>query len=173
MPRLFVAVWPPDEVLDRLAALPRPEVDGLRWTDQQQWHVTLRFLGSVDDVEPVTAALAGVASDASGPVRAVLGPAVDRFGQRILHVPVAGLDDIAAAVVRSTAQLGKRPDDRPFHGHVTLARVSRDAKVDLRRLTGAAISADWEVSSVCLVESRLSPKGARYEVLERFHLTNR
>ncbi len=165
-----MAVWPPDEVLDRLAALPRPEVDGLRWTDQEHWHVTLRFLGSVDDVGPVAAALAGVASDASGPRRAVLGPAVDRFGQRVLQVPVAGLDDIAAAVVRSTAHLGKRPDDRPFHGHVTLARVSRDAKVDLRRLTGTVVEADWEVGSICLVESRLSPSGAAYDVLERFEL---
>ena len=168
-----MAVWPPDEVLDRLAALPRPEVAGLRWTDQEQWHVTLRFLGSVDGVEPVTAALAGAASKASGPVAAVLGPAVDRFGQRILQVPVAGLDDVAAAVVRSSAHLGKPLDDRPFHGHVTLARVSRDAKVDLRPLTGTAVSAEWDVSSVCLVESRLSPKGASYEVLEQFHLTNR
>ncbi len=167
-----MAVWPPDEVLDRLAALPRPEVDGMRWTDQEQWHVTLRFLGSVDDVEPVQAALADVAS-ANAAVAAVLGPAVDRFGQRILQVPVAGLDDIAAAVVRLTAHLGKRPDDRPFHGHVTLARVSRDARVDLRPLTGTAVSAEWDVSSVCLVESHLSPKGAHYEVLERFDLTNR
>lgn len=170
MPRLFVAVWPPDDVLDRLAVLPRPEVDGLRWTDQDHWHVTLRFLGSVDDVEPVRAALAGVAMAAGGPVRAVLGPAVDRFSQRVLHVPVAGLNGIAAAVVESTAHLGKRPDDRAFNGHVTLARAARDAKVDLRPLTGTAISAEWEVGSVCLVESRLSPAGATYEVLDRFEL---
>ena len=170
MPRLFVAVWPPEDVLNRLAVLPRPEVDGLRWTDQDHWHVTLRFLGWVDDVEPVRAALADVTSVAVGPVRAVLGPAVDRFGQRILHVPVAGLDAVAAAVVESTAHLGKRPDDRPFNGHVTLARVARDAKVDLRPLTGTAISGEWQVGSVCLLESRLSPSGATYEVLERFEL---
>ena len=170
MPRLFVAVWPPEEVLNRLAVLPRPEVDGLRWTDQDHWHVTMRFLGSVDDIEPVRAALAGVALVAGGPVGAVLGPTVDRFGQRILQVPVAGLDAVAATVVDSTAHLGKRPDDRPFNGHVTLARVARDAKVDLRPLTGSAISAEWEVGSVCLVESRLSSSGATYEVLERFEL---
>ncbi len=173
MPRLFVAVWPPAEVLNQLAVLPRPEIDGLRWTDQDHWHVTLRLLGWVDDVEPVRAALAGVASSNGGPVRAVLGPSVDRFGQRILHVPVAGLDGIASAVVQSTAHLGKRPDDRPFNGHVTLARAARDAKVDLRPLTGTAISAEWQVGSVCLVESRLSPSGATYEVLERFELAAR
>ena len=170
MPRLFVAVWPPEDVLNRLAVLPRPEVDGLRWTDQDHWHVTLRFLGWVDDVEPVRAALAGGALVAGGPVAAVLGPTVDRFGQRILHVPVAGLDGIAAAVVQSTAHLGKPPDDRPFNGHITLARAARDARVDLRPLTGSAITAEWHVEAVCLVESRLAPSGAAYDVLERFEL---
>ena len=172
MPRLFVAVWPPEEVLNRLAVLPRPEVDGLRWTEQDHWHVTLRFLGSVDDIEPLRAALAGVAL-ASGPVSVVLGPAVDRFGQRILHVPVTGLDHIATAVMESTAHFGKRPDDRPFNGHVTLARSARDAKIDLRPLTGAVISGEWRVKSVCLMESRLSAAGATYDVLERFELAAR
>ena len=167
MPRLFVAVWPPDDVLDRLAVLPRPEADGLRWTEREQWHVTLRFLGPVDDVAPVVEALAGL--DVSG-TEAELGPAVGRFGQRILHVPVAGLDDIAAAVLGATADLGKPPDGRPFTGHVTLARVARNAKADLRGVTGAPVEAEWEVGDVCLVESQLAPKGARYEVLERFTL---
>ncbi len=171
MPRLFVAVWPPDDVLDRLAVLPRPEADGLRWTEREQWHVTLRFLGSVADVGPVVEALAGVALS-NAPVVAVLGPTVGRFGQRILHVPVAGLDEIARAVVESTAHLGKRADDRPFNGHVTLARAARDANVDLRPLTGAAISAEWNVEEVCLVESHLHPKRARYEVLEQYSLAN-
>ena len=30
MPRLFVAVWPPDDVLDLITELPRPDVEGLR-----------------------------------------------------------------------------------------------------------------------------------------------
>ena len=172
MPGLFVAVWPPDEVLDRLTELPRREADGLRWTEREQWHVTLRFLGPVDDVAPVVEALAGVGG-LVGPASAVMGPAVGRFGPRILQVPVAGLDDIAAAVVGATAHLGKPPDDRRFSGHVTLARVARNAKADLRSLTGASVEAEWDVGDVCLVESRLSPKGARYEVVERFGLARR
>ena len=165
MPRLFVAVWPPEEVLDRLAQLDRPAVDGLRWTGREQWHVTLRFLGSVDEVAPVVDALAAV-----GPVRttAVLGPAVGRFGQRILHVPVAGLDEIASAVVARTAGLGRPPEGRRFAGHMTLARVGKPGRVDLRSLTGTAVHAEWKVDSVSLVESRPSRAGAHYEIVERF-----
>jgi len=170
--RLFVAVWPPAEVLDRLAVLARPEIRGLRWTDRRQWHVTLRFHGPVDEVAPVRAALAGV--EAAGEITAAaLGPAVGCFGRRILHVPVMGLDALAAAVIAATAHLGKPPDDRPFSGHVTLARVAKDARVDLRSLTGVPVEAEWEVGAVCLVESRLAPAAARYEVLEELALRPR
>ena len=169
MRRLFVAVWPPAEVLDRLAALPRPDIDGLRWTERHHWHVTLRFLGPVPDADPVVEALTRMAA-ATPPATAVMGPAIDRFGQRILHVPVVGVELVAAGVVAATRHLGKPPDDRPFHGHVTLARVAKHAKVDLRQLTAQAVTAQWDVDSVCLVESRLAPTGARYEVLERFTL---
>ena len=165
--RLFVAVWPPDEVLDRLAALDRPDTKGLRWTRRDQWHVTLRFLGSMPDAAPVADALSGLDLPAA---EAVLGPAVDRFGRRILHVPVAGLEAIAGGVVGATTGLGRPPDDRPFAGHVTLARVADRARVDLGILAGSEIEARWPVEAICLVESRLSPHGARYEVVERFPL---
>ena len=170
MKRLFVAVWPPDDVLDRLADLPRPEVAGLRWTDRHQWHVTLRFLGPMAEVDPVNEALAELA--VSRPT-AVLGPATGRFGQRILHAPVVGVETVAAAVVQATGRLGKPPDDRPFNGHITLARVAKHGKVDLRPFTGRPVEGEWPVDAVCLVESRLSPTGARYQVLDRFPLANR
>jgi 2'-5' RNA ligase len=171
MPRLFVAVWPPQEVLDRIAALDRPEVPGLRWTTRDQWHVTLRFLGEVSDVQPVAQALDALSR--LSPAEVCLGPATGRFGQRILHVPVEGLEAAARAVVQATAHLGRPPDDRPFSGHLTLARVAKGANVDLRPLTGVHLSGSWVVEDVCLVESRLSSKGASYHVLDRFPLANR
>lgn len=161
-----MAVWPPDDVLDRVAALDRPAIGGLRWTNRGQWHVTLRFLGQTD-LAPAVAALARVVA---GPVRAQLGPAVSRFGHRVLHVPVSGLDDLAQAVVAATANLGRPPGPRPFHGHLTLARVAKTAKVDLRRLAGVPLQAGWGVESFCLVESRLSSAGASYEVVDQFSL---
>jgi 2'-5' RNA ligase len=165
--RLFVAVWPPDEVLDALASLDRPELAGLRWTTRDQWHVTLRFLGRVEDVEQAVDALSRMEA-ASTTARA--GPTVGRFGQRVLHVPVTGLDQVAGVVIAATADVGEPPEDRPFAGHLTLARVARGARVDLRRLAGQPVEGRWPVTEVCLVESHLSPKGARYEVVSRFPL---
>lgn len=168
MPRLFVAVWPPPEVVEGLASLPRPAVPGVRWTDREQWHVTLRFLGRVDEIDPVDEALAGVGA---APFEATVGPEVGRFGQRVLHVPVDGLAPLAEAVVPATAGLGEPPEDRIFAGHLTLARVRRGARVDLRPLTGSPIDGRWPVTELTLVESRLGGAGARYEVVRRYPLT--
>ena len=167
MARLFVAVSPPEEVLERVAALDRAPVAGMRWTDRHQWHVTLRFLGRVDDVPAAIEALAGVRA---GPTIASLGPAVGRFGNRVLHVPVGGLEVVAAAVVAATAHVGEPPEVRPFAGHLTLARVTGRAKVDLRALAGQPVEGSWPVEEICLVESHLSPLGARYSTLERVAL---
>jgi 2'-5' RNA ligase len=167
MPRLFVAVTLAPDVLDIVDRLPRPVVEGLRWTTREQWHVTLRFLGAVDEVDAVVSALSSLPM----PRREVhLGPEVARFGQRVLQIPVAGLDDVVAAVVDATSALGVPSDDRAFTGHLTLARVRAKRGVDLRPLAGAAVSASWPVDDVVLFESQLHPKGARYEVVDRFPL---
>lgn len=167
--RLFVAVVPPDEVLDVVEALPRPDVAGLRWSTRDQWHVTLRFLGEVgeDQLGEARAAVAVAAGSVDGPLEALLGPTVGRFGRRVLHVPVHGLDRLAAATVAATAGIGQPPEDRPFAGHLTLAR-SRDRRgADLAALAATPIAARWTVHHLELVRSHLGPHGSRYEVLAR------
>ena len=159
--RLFVAVWPSAAVVDAVRGMPRPETDALRWTTEDQWHVTLRFLGEAE-VDGVALALAGVDAPAT---TAVMGPVTGRFGRRIVHVPVSGLDDVAAAV---WSALG--PEDRPFTGHLTLARARDRRGVDLRPYCGVPIAGEWRVDEITLVASHMSPKGARYEIVERFPL---
>jgi RNA 2',3'-cyclic 3'-phosphodiesterase len=163
--RLFVAVALPDAVSDLVAALPRPDVAGLKWTTPAQWHVTLRFLGeaSPDEVIPtMEGAFEGLRPN-EAPL-ATLGPAVAWFpGRRVLQVPVAGLEQVAAAVRRVTKPWGTA-DEPPYAGHLTLART-----VGRRRgpahLAGAPVSAKVGVTEVGLYSSRPGQRGSIYERL--------
>ncbi|MDQ3680078.1 MAG: RNA 2',3'-cyclic phosphodiesterase [Actinomycetota bacterium] len=166
--RLFVAVWPPPEVVDALAGLERPQVDGLRWTTAEQWHVTLRFLGHVDEV----AATEAFGSISGKGATAEMGPATGHFGRRVVHAPVAGLEDLAAATVAATGGVGEPPDSRPFAGHITLARARHRRGLDLRALAGAPLTGRWAVDEVTLVASLPGGRGpVRYQVLETLPLT--
>lgn len=169
--RLFVAVRPPEPVLDRLASLvvdlrdrfDRRSEGGLRWTSRDQWHVTLRFLGEVDDPQPIVSALERAALS---PTRARLGPGLELLGQKVVCAPVAGLEELAGHVVGATAQLGEPPEGRAFRGHVTLARLRRGRRVIRSRdLDGAEVEASWPVDEVALVRSHLGSSGPRYEDL--------
>ncbi|MER3453036.1 MAG: RNA 2',3'-cyclic phosphodiesterase, partial [Acidimicrobiia bacterium] len=70
-------------------------------------------------------------------------------------------EPLARAVTEATAGLGRPPERRPFHGHLTLARVTGHG-VDLRPLCGVPLAATWQVGTVALVRSDLHPRGARY-----------
>lgn len=191
--RLFVAVWPSPEAHAALAALPRPVTPAVRWTTPDQWHVTLRFLGEVPDPDPVAEALHRLASAATpsstgaadpgpavaGPTDAAaadagsadagpaeMGPATAWFpGRRVLQVPVAGLDALAAAV-DDVLDPSARPRSPAFSGHVTVARA-RGRGRGPASLAGSPCSASWPVPEVTLVRSFPGGGGSRYEVLAR------
>ena len=118
MPRLFVAVWPSREASVALAGLPRPNLAGVRWTAPERLHVTMRFLGDCDEGDAV-AALSGLRLSRA---EVILGPAVERLGRAVLVVPVRGLDELAAEIISATRHIGQPPPDRPFTGHLTVAR---------------------------------------------------
>lgn len=162
--RLFVAVWPPDDVLDAIEALPRPEAPGVRWTSRAQWHVTLRFLGDAD-LDVASTALATVEHP---PVEVTLGPQASRLGRSVVCLPAAGLDALAAAVAAATAGIGKPPDPRPFAGHLTLARLRHRAACGV---AGAPFHASFTATELTLVRSHLEPTAARYEIVTRAPLT--
>jgi 2'-5' RNA ligase len=164
--RLFVAVRPPTDVVDALASLPRPEGTPTRWTTPEQWHVTLRFFGNVDDPSPIASTLA-TALHGVAPVAITMGPRAGVLGHQIVYLPVTGLTDVAFTIVAATAGFGEPPPKRRFRGHLTLGRT-KGGIVDLASL---AIERSWTVRDVELVRSHLGgDQGARYETLERFAL---
>ena len=159
MARLFIAVWPPDEVAAELSTLHRKDQRGVRFVRPENWHITLRFLGDTDPGDVIDA----LDGTAFAPARAHLGPAVDVISERALVVPVDGLDALAERVTERTSRIGEPPRKR-FVGHLTLARVK--SHVPMPRAIGALVSAEFEVEEIALVQSRLDPQGARYDTIE-------
>lgn len=125
----------------------------------ENWHVTLRFLGETDVGHVIDAMDDGGLPSAT----ASLGPGVDVLSERSLVIPVKGLDELAAAVSECTRDIGERPSRRRFRGHLTIARLKRDAL--LPPAMGALVGGSFDVEEVELVRSRLEPDGARYETV--------
>ena len=165
MPRLFVALWPPENVVRQLSGMPRPEVDGLRWTRPERLHVTLRFLGQCDEAE-ATQALRRVSF---APVRVVLGPTLERLGRGVVMLPASGVDGLAASVTEATDHIGQPPPARRFTGHMTVARFRRGPPSGQWPPEGLpTLNTSFTASEMALV--RVEPGGA-YVNVERFDLS--
>jgi 2'-5' RNA ligase len=166
--RLFVAVWPPAPLTEQLRLLDRPARPGLRWTTEDQWHVTLRFLGDLValEEEALRGGLARVAAVESGPV-ATAGPYPRPLGP-VWVLPVAGLGRLAERIGVATSDVGQPPSHRSYRGHLTLARARH--RSSFRDLPQTALAAEWTVSEVTLVRSHLGSRGARYDIIGRWPL---
>ncbi|MCY4632355.1 MAG: RNA 2',3'-cyclic phosphodiesterase [bacterium] len=145
MPRLFVAVWPPGDVIDALASLPRPTIPGVRWTPPERLHVTLRFFGAADEGTVVDR----LAGERFPPAGVHMGPGVELLGRGVLVVAARGLEDLAARVAAATAHIGQPPPDRPFHGHVTVARYKGKPPEGY----APQFQADFDATEIALVRS--------------------
>jgi 2'-5' RNA ligase len=163
-------------VIRRLSVMPRPPVEGLRWTTRDQWHVTLRFVGEVGDAEDVIDPLR--ATPLGEPATAVAGPASVWLNPTVLALPVDGLTGLARAVTDATSGVGEPPETRPFPGHVTLARVRARRSNQVGRAARARWSAppaleplevaeSWSVNEVVVVASALGGTGSTYRVVGR------
>jgi 2'-5' RNA ligase len=163
--RLFVAVWPDEEACSALRALHRKDRPGVRFVPEENWHVTLRFLGQADPRE-VAAALDDVRL---APTQVRLGPVVELLSDHSLIVRAEGLEAWAAAVAKATREIGDAPPRKRFVGHVTLARLSqrvRRRRAALPGVVGTPFAASFVADELTLVRSHLDPGGARYEVLD-------
>lgn len=131
------------------------------WSPPEQWIVKLRPLGHVPPhlkgalVEAVSAELDGAPA-----ARARLGPATRRLAGQWLGAPVAGLDDLAAAVFTATEPLVPVTHPQPFQADVVLARGRVPS-----HLAGVPLTGEWTVTEVLLVADRSAPGRPRLDDL--------
>jgi 2'-5' RNA ligase len=173
--RAFVAIVPPDDVLDvvaRVVAALDSEVPGARWTRREQWHLTLQFLGNRVDLDATATALRTLEGAASASLQlGRLGAFSTPRRARVVWLGVAEgggwLGALAADVARTLAPTGFVPEDRPYHPHLTLARFAAPADVRAALEAPAAVPAGpigprWTPSELVLFHSVTRREGATH-----------
>jgi RNA 2',3'-cyclic 3'-phosphodiesterase len=170
MPRLFTGLEIPRHVADSLSMM-RGGLPGARWIDPENYHLTLRFIGDIDDA---------LARDIAGLLGRVQRRPFDlrldgltSFGGRKPRALVASvaavtpLLELQAEQERLLQRLGLEPEGRKYIPHVTLARLRETSSwqvADYLSARGHFRSAAFEVSRFVLFSSRSSVGGGPYVV---------
>jgi RNA 2',3'-cyclic 3'-phosphodiesterase len=187
--RLFVAIAPPAEALaqlERAVSQLRADWPDLRWASQERWHVTLAFLGDVQEarLDELHARLGRAAGrHVRLAVRIGRGgafPAASRARVLCSHIEgaqqdLARLSALAASVAAASRRAGAPPPDegRRYRPHLTLARSREPANLAalVAMLAGFAGS-DWDASGIQLIRSVTGPRPS-YETLGSWSLPPR
>jgi len=178
MHRLFVAIRPPAAVRTLLRAIMHG-VRGARWQDDDQLHLTLRFIGEVDRhlAEDIAAALGTVHHPPFTIALNGIG-SFEKRGGGALWAGVTPHDELKALhkkIDQACQRIGVEPDTRAYLPHITIARTGRSAgPIDaLVEASGVLASAQFMVDTFYLYESDLTPSGAIYSIIARYPLDPR
>jgi 2'-5' RNA ligase len=170
MPRLFTGLEIPADVGQSLATL-RGGLPGARWIDPENYHVTLRFIGDVDDV------VAHEVASMLGRVRRqpfeLRIEDLKSFGGRKPRAVVATIGpsqavmELQAEHERLMQRVGLEPEGRKYIPHVTLARLRESSSrqvADYLAVRAPFRSPLFQVARFVLFSSRASVGGGPYVV---------
>jgi len=189
--RLFIAIALPLEI--KRAVLAAREnlreaapLAAIRWTAENQMHLTLRFLGNM----PV-GAVDGLIAEISTSLRPFTAVSLSARGIGFFPKPSsprvvwAGIDDqggqlrsLHKALQSATCSLSAEPEANDFTPHLTLGRIREISRDEISRLRSvsqrlsAALFGEWTTTEIALMRSQLSATGAQYSVLATFPLTS-
>lgn len=189
--RAFIAIELPNRVRSALGreADRLREVLGdaaLRWVRPDGIHLTLRFLGDTSGgmLDQVAAALAPLCARCP-PLEIEIG-GLGRFPNgsrpRVVWIGVkespGQLAILQAEIEHGMAGLSFRKEDRPFHPHLTVARVRRETPAQELRMLAERLDrervglvGEFSARQLALMRSVLGPGGAAYSRLQQFKLT--
>lgn len=176
MHRLFVALRPPSVIRQACLIAMEDGPPGWAWQDEEQLHLTLRYIGDVDRpvAEDVATALGSIHAPALDLALAGVGW-FDHGPRGALFARVAPVEPIAALhtkLDRALVRAGLKPERRAYLPHITLAR-RRSASVDpsgwLER-NAVLTSGSERVAAMILFQSHLGRHGSSYEAMATYPL---
>jgi 2'-5' RNA ligase len=171
MPRLFVAIRPPEPVREALLGA-MGGIERARWQDDDQLHLTLAFVGEADgaQTEDLIEALATIDSAAFALEIAGVGHFERKGVPTAVWAGLALTEPLAQLqrrVARACRRAGLATDKRGYRPHITLARLPRSAGAIGGWLArhGTLRAGPWQVTGFTLYESHLRDQGSLYRVL--------
>jgi RNA 2',3'-cyclic 3'-phosphodiesterase len=176
MPRLFTALEIPSPLAFSLSLL-RGGLPGARWVDPENYHITLRFIGDIDQrtADEVERALMRV----DRPSFDLTLSGLDALGGNKPHSivasvkPTPALRDLQNEHERIIQRIGLEPERRKFRPHVTLARIKGVSEADAAAylaLRGDFRTPPFPVGRFVLLSSRDSRGGGPYVMEEAYPL---
>jgi 2'-5' RNA ligase len=177
MPRLFTGLEIPADTARRLAFL-RGGLHRAVWIDQESYHITLRFIGDIDDrsADEVADALSRIRRAAFD----VRISGIDSFGGPRPHSVFArveacsGLMELQAEQERILQLLGFPPEGRKYTPHVTIARTKGSTQRDVVEwltIRGGFSAGSFKADRFVLFSSKASRGGGPYIVEEAYPLS--
>jgi 2'-5' RNA ligase len=181
--RTFIALMISEEWAAYLGGLARnlaARMTGLSWVRPEHLHLTLRFMGDLDDsaVQRVRDSMARCGASEPAPLARLgaLGVFPSLARPRVLWVGLAqgadAVSSLAKAVDNALRREGFGSPDKPIRPHFTLARVRGGAE-GLDAISGGVVPpppAAAYLDRVCVMKSELHPAGARYTALTEIRL---
>jgi 2'-5' RNA ligase len=178
--RLFIGIRPPacvrDALLDTMEAL-----DGARWVDEANLHLTLRFVGEVE--RPAANDLAEALGRIDAPRFELRVEGTGAFDRSRSHrsyphavwarvPPTPALEGLRQKVERACESAGLGRETRRYTPHITLARTDRATEPVAGWLAawGDLAAGPWTVEDFILFESHLGRTGAAYREVARYPL---
>lgn len=176
MPRLFTGLELPPDVAAALTEL-RGGLPGARWLDPANYHVTLRFIGDIDN--PTASDVAERLFEVTRPSFTLRFTGLGAFGGRKPHAVYAAIEAspeltaLQADHERLIQRAGLPAEGRKFTPHVTIARlrgVSASAVARYLETRGGFSTRSFEVDRFVLFSSRAGQGGGPYLVEEDYPL---
>ncbi|MSS70343.1 MAG: RNA 2',3'-cyclic phosphodiesterase [Candidatus Latescibacteria bacterium] len=178
--RTFIAIAPTEEVRQKIGQMIedlKPHAQGIRWVKAENLHLTLRFLGDVEEsrMPEVHQAVVSAAGQPFSIRPGALGAFPNVHRPRVLYVSLeGGLEALLGLQHRVEDELvgrGFPREDRPFAPHLTIGRAMRDRRgaINLPSISDPAVS-DTVVREVLVMKSDLRPDGPIYTPMARVGL---
>ncbi|MFH1194068.1 MAG: RNA 2',3'-cyclic phosphodiesterase [bacterium] len=180
--RLFIALEIPENVLDKVITI-RDEIYGedrfVRWEGKEKLHITLKFLGDVE--ESKTELIIDALKETANKYRKIKC-SFNKFGiffkdhiLRILWGEIEyenHLNDIVNEIEDRMEKIGFSKEKRRFKAHFTILRIKgREDKEKINKFVQHNFDKiDYTAENISLIKSELLPKGSVYKRIETFKL---